>query len=394
MNVPCIEIVDGRPAHAIRERETAVDMAEITSLAESLSRVGEIALIDGNAEQDTGDNLAILKSVCNRFPCRVGGGMRSQDRGRALLRAGAERIIISSDADAALLRSFRPVHLILEIDLAAIPDVAGRIKLTETFCWGYLFKNVPTDASTGGIDLEEVRRLSLMTERRLCVATDEITVEQVASLDRIGVDVQVGEALHSERIGNAESFASCIHWDEKGLAPTVVQDTSGQVLMLTVSNRESLEKSLRSGEGTYFDRSRGIVWRKGERTGHDQLVLRCLPSCDRKALHFLVRQAGFACEKGTYSCFGEREFGLDFLSEITAAKRSGDPESSHTARLLSDPDVLEARIREKVDEVSRARKREETLWAIADLVHFLVVKAVSGGLSWGEVVRELRGRQR
>jgi phosphoribosyl-ATP pyrophosphohydrolase/phosphoribosyl-AMP cyclohydrolase len=107
-----------------------------------------------------------------------------------------------------------------------------------------------------------------------------------------------------------------------------------------------------------------------------------------------VRQAGVACETGTYSCFGEREFSLDFLSEIAASKRSSDPSSSYTARLLGEPGALESRIREKVEELVRARRRDETLWAVADLVYFLVVRSVGRDLTWRDVIRELRGRQR
>jgi phosphoribosyl-ATP pyrophosphohydrolase len=394
MIIPCLKIQDGRVLTADRERTGHVDIAEVLGIGEVFSRAGEIAVVDVNAEQESGDNLAVLKALCEAYPCRVGGGIRHQERGRALLRAGAERIILGQEADPELLRSFRPMHVMLEIDLARTPRPGELIKITEPYCMGFLVTDVPADRKTGRLDLEEVRRLSMITDRRLCVDVDLVTVEEVASLDKMGVDVQVGEALLDGRLALAEAYASCIKWGDDGLTPTVVQDTAGQVLMLTMSSRESLEKSLRSGEGTYFSESRGGVWRKGERSGNDQLVLRCVPSCDRTALHFLVRQAGVACETGRYSCFGDREFSLHFLSEIASSKKSGDPSSSYTARLLSDPSSLEGLIREKVDEATRAERRDEAVWAIADLVYFLVVEAVSKGLSWGDVIRELRGRQR
>jgi phosphoribosyl-ATP pyrophosphohydrolase len=393
MNVPSLRIVDGQQERAGAERQTAVDAVEILGLAEGLSRAGEIAVIDVDAERGEGDNLAVLQNLCSRFRCRVGGGIRTQDRGRLLLRAGAEMIIISHDADMGVLRAFRSMHVILELDLGG-GDVKGTIAASEAHCSGYLCINVPLDGETGRVDVEAVRRLSMITDNRLCLTVDDVTVEEVASLDRMGVDVQVNEALQSGLVGAAESFASCVRWGADGTVPTVVQDTSGQVLMLASSSWESLVKSLRSGEGTYHSAARGTIWRKGERTGHDQLLLRCVPSCDRTALHFLVRQAGMACERGTYSCFGDRDFSLDFLSEITATKKSGDPASSYTARLLGDPQTFATVIREKTEELVGAEKHDETLWAIADLVYFLVVKAVSRDVDWSDVVRELRGRQR
>ncbi len=393
MNIPSLRIVSGQQERAGAERHTAVDAVEIMGLAEGLSRAGEIAVIDVDAERGGGDNLSVLKSLCSRFACRVGGGIRTQERGRVLLRAGAEKIIIGHDAQVEVLRAFRSMHVLLELDLGGV-DVKGRIGATEAHCSGYLCINVPHDDETGRVDAEAVRRLTMITDRRLCLALDDVTVEEVAALDRMGVDVQVSETLQPGLVLAAESFASCVRWSDDGTVPTVVQDTAGQVLMLASSSWESLVKSLRSGEGTYYSAARGSIWRKGEKTGHDQLLLRCVPSCDRTALHFLVRQAGVACEKGTYSCFGEREFSLHFLAEITATKKSGDPASSYTARLLGDPQSFAAVIREKTEELVRAQKRDETLWAIADLVYFLVVKAVSKDLGWGDVVRELRGRQR
>jgi phosphoribosyl-ATP pyrophosphohydrolase len=393
MNVPSLRIVDGRQERTGEERQTAVDSVEIVGLAEGLSRVGEIAVIDADAERGEGDNLAVLQDLCARFPCRVGGGIRTQERGRLLLRAGAERIIVSQDADEEMLRAFRSMHIIVELDLGR-RDVRGRIRDTEALCSGYLCINVPLDPETARLDVEAVRRLTMITDNRICLAVDGVTEEEVARLDRMGVDVQVRETLQSGLVGAAESFASCVRWGADGTVPTVVQDTAGQVLMLASSSWESLVKTLRSGEGTYYSAQRGTVWRKGERTGNDQLVLRCVPSCDRTALHFVVRQAGVACDRGTYSCFGSRAFTLDFLSEVTATKKSGDPASSYTARLLADPQAFASVIREKTEELIRAEKRDETLWAIADLAYFLVVKAVSRDLEWSDVVRELRGRQR
>ncbi|MBW2260947.1 MAG: hypothetical protein JRG91_03160, partial [Deltaproteobacteria bacterium] len=235
MNIPSLRIVDDRQEQVGAGRQTAVGVLEITGLAEGLSRVGEIAVIDVDAERGQGDNLAVLKSLCSRFPCRVGGGIRTHERGRLLLRAGAERIIIRHDAGVDVLRAFRPMHVILELDLGG-GDVKGRIEATEAHCSAYLCINVPLDGETGRVDAEAVRRLSMLTDSRLCLVVDDVTVEEVASLDRMGVDVQVGEQPQSGLAEAAESFASCVCWGDDGTVPTVVQDMAGQVLMLTRSS--------------------------------------------------------------------------------------------------------------------------------------------------------------
>jgi imidazole glycerol phosphate synthase subunit HisF len=209
MNVPSLRIVDGRQERTGEERQTAVDSVEIVGLAEGLSRVGEIAVIDADAERGEGDNLAVLQDLCARFPCRVGGGIRTQERGRLLLRAGAERIIVSQDADEEMLRAFRSMHIIVELDLGR-RDVRGRIRDTEALCSGYLCINVPLDPETARLDVEAVRRLTMITDNRICLAVDSVTEEEVARLDRMGVDVQIRETLQSGLVGAAESFASCV----------------------------------------------------------------------------------------------------------------------------------------------------------------------------------------
>ncbi len=402
MLVPEIRVSRGRLSSIAGLAPGAGDPHEVLAQAETLARCGEIAVFDEDSDAGQGDNLNLVKSICARFPCRVGGGVRTQSTGRALLRAGAERIVVSGDVDLSFLSGFRPQHVMIDMGEVLPADRAGetggileKVRQSEKLCTGYMIsRGNGRTGKASGIDLEDVHRLSVIAGKTLTVAVDEIGLQEIATLDRIGIDVQVGQAVRDGRLGVPEAFAACMRWDEEGLVPTIVQDHAGQVLMLSASNRESLGRALASGEGTYFSAVRGGVWRKGERTGHDQLVSWCRPSCDRRALLFTVRQAGVACETGRYSCFDDRQFGMTFLSEITASKRSGDPASSFTARLMSDRTLLATRIREKALELGEATTRDEALPAIADLVYFLVVKAVSSKLDWNEIVRELRGRQR
>lgn len=390
MIVPCIEIRDGRAAEAPGGARGGVE--ELLGLMEPLARCGDPAIMDMDAEDLSGDNAGLVSAACSRFPCWVGGGIRNADRARAVLRSGAEKIVLSAVTGPELLDAFRPEHVLLELRHDASGGSGELEKVlaqTRGRCSGYLIRS----GEQAKTDPESLRRLSMLTEAHLVVGGDDLTVEEIATLDRMGVDVLVGKPLLEKKISCAEAVVACMRWDDEETLPTVVVDAAGQVLMVAPSSPRSLETALSSGEGTYHDSARGGLWRKGERSGNDQLVLRCRPARDRRSILLTVRQAGNAHETG-YSYFGDREFNLDFLSRIAASKRSSDPSSSYTARLLDDPQAIEARIREKVRSVVKARNRDETLWAVADLVYFLVVKAVSRNLTWSDVVRELRGRQR
>jgi phosphoribosyl-AMP cyclohydrolase len=93
-------------------------------------------------------------------------------------------------------------------------------------------------------------------------------------------------------------------WDERGLIPAIAQEhATGEVLMLAWMSRESLEETLRTGQVTYWSRSRRALWRKGETSGHVQRLVSLRIDCDRDCLLLGVNQTGPACHTGARSCF-------------------------------------------------------------------------------------------
>lgn len=94
-----------------------------------------------------------------------------------------------------------------------------------------------------------------------------------------------------------------IRWDERGLVPAIVQDRDGQVLMLAYMNKESLERSLETGQTHFWSRSRNALWHKGATSGHYQQIYEVRYDCDGDALLVVVGQTGSACHTGEYSCF-------------------------------------------------------------------------------------------
>ena len=89
-----------------------------------------------------------------------------------------------------------------------------------------------------------------------------------------------------------------------GLIPAVARcvDT-GEVLMVAMMSRESLQATLREGRAVYWSRSRQELWRKGDTSGHIQQVREIYADCDGDCLLLQVRQTGPACHTGTRSCF-------------------------------------------------------------------------------------------
>jgi phosphoribosyl-AMP cyclohydrolase len=94
------------------------------------------------------------------------------------------------------------------------------------------------------------------------------------------------------------------NFDKNGLIPAIAQDSkTGQVLMFAYMNREALEQTIKTGKATYYSRSRGKLWTKGEQSGHFQKVDQILIDCDQDCVLLKVTVDAGQCHTGYQSCF-------------------------------------------------------------------------------------------
>ena len=121
-----------------------------------------------------------------------------------------------------------------------------------------------------------------------------------------------------------------LEFDDNGLIPAVVQDSeTGDVLMLAWMNAQALKKTLEGGRTTFYSRSRGKLWTKGEKSGHVQVVKSVRVDCDRDTLLVQVEQTGGACHLGYRSCFFQEIDGRGDLRVI--AEKVFDPDDVYKA---------------------------------------------------------------
>jgi len=106
----------------------------------------------------------------------------------------------------------------------------------------------------------------------------------------------------------SESWLDQVKWNEDGLVPAIARDTaSGQVLMMAWMNREALAETATTGKAVYWSRSRRKLWRKGEESGHEQLVQEIRLDCDNDVILLSVEQVGgIACHTGRQHCWYQR----------------------------------------------------------------------------------------
>lgn len=186
-----------------------------------------------------------------------------------------------------------------------------------------------------------------------------------------------------------------------GLIPVVVQDAATlQVLTLAYMDRAALDETIASKEATFYSRSRGGRWRKGETSGDRLHVVAITPDCDGDALVLKVRPVGNACHLNRISCFGEEDApGLGRIARLeqTISERAAaDPATSWTARLIAEgPKRVAQKVGEEGVETALAGAAgpdEELTSEAADLIYHLLVLLRSRNLVFQDVLDVLATR--
>lgn len=200
-------------------------------------------------------------------------------------------------------------------------------------------------------------------------------------------------------------------FDDRGLVPAVCQDAlTGEVRMVAWMNREALARTLESGLATFFSRSRGRLWQKGEESGHVLRVTRVVADCDGDTLLVLVRPEGPSCHTGRPSCFfrGVGAGGAleeqpvepaPFLLELEAVlvrRQASTAESSYTRSLLDGGAArIAAKLDEEAGELGRAlasESDERVASEAADLLYHTLVGLRLRGVELRRVLELLAAR--
>jgi phosphoribosyl-ATP pyrophosphohydrolase/phosphoribosyl-AMP cyclohydrolase len=206
--------------------------------------------------------------------------------------------------------------------------------------------------------------------------------------------------------------------DANGLvAAIVVERDDGRVLMLGYMNRDALAATLSTRKVTFFSRSKGRLWQKGESSGHTLELADMRVDCDGDALLIRAKPAGPTCHTGTSSCFyslvdleacavaseddGPSVGELDQLWQTILARKAGlgitntDGKSYVRSLLDAGPEKIDAKLREEAAELGDAIMRESderVLSEAADLLFHALVGLAVRGLSPADVAAVLRKR--
>lgn len=192
-----------------------------------------------------------------------------------------------------------------------------------------------------------------------------------------------------------------------GLIPAIIQDAETyRVLMLGYMNREAVEQTLKEELVTFYSRSKGRLWTKGETSGNTLELVDIQADCDSDTLLILAKPNGPTCHTGEKSCFHEKKFKpkknkLDFLLELEELiydRKAEMPDGSYTTYLFDKGiDKIAQKVGEEAVETvieSKNKKKKKLVGEAADLLFHLMVLLAERGVTLKKVVKRLKKRHK
>ena len=228
MLIPSIDLQNGHIVQLVQGEKLAIEAADPEPWIARFARFPRVQLIDLDAAKGNGANAAMVATICGRLPCRVGGGIRSIERARAVLDAGAHAVIVSSSLfrDGAVDLEFARTladAVGMERVIAAVDSRGGRVAIhgwktmlpitavdavraLEPFCAEFLYTHVDKEGLMQGTDMDAILAVRGATTRRLTAAGGITTRDEIDTLDARGIDAVVGMAIYTGQL-SLDGFA-------------------------------------------------------------------------------------------------------------------------------------------------------------------------------------------
>lgn len=186
-----------------------------------------------------------------------------------------------------------------------------------------------------------------------------------------------------------------------GLLPVVVQDYATlKVLMVAYMNKEAFEKTVETGKATFYSRSRGALWTKGETSGNYIEVINMYADCDNDTLLIMGKPYGPACHRNTLSCFDtpDNEGFIRKLQAVIRQRHRDMPEGSYTTHLFNKGvnKIAQKVGEEAVETVIEAidDNKSRYLYEASDLIYHLLVLNEQMGFTIADLEKELASRHK
>jgi phosphoribosylformimino-5-aminoimidazole carboxamide ribotide isomerase len=219
MLIPSIDLKGGAVVQLVQGERLAIKDDDVFAWVRRFSTFPKVQVIDLDAAMGTGDNLGLVRQIAGALSCRVGGGIRTVERARDVLGAGAQQIIAGSSLfrngvpDLEFAKTLSDAvgrdHVIAAVDSrggrvvihgwkTVLPLTAVEaVRALEPYCDEFLYTHVDTEGLMGGTNMDAIRAVRAATTRRVTAAGGITTRQEIDELDALGVDAVVGMAIYT-----------------------------------------------------------------------------------------------------------------------------------------------------------------------------------------------------
>jgi phosphoribosylformimino-5-aminoimidazole carboxamide ribotide isomerase len=217
--IPSIDLKGGAVVQLVQGERLAIRDDDVHKWVRRFERFDKVQVIDLDAAMGTGDNLALVRQIAGALRCRVGGGIRTVERARDVLAAGAQQIIAGSSlfrngsVDVEFARTLSDAIGADKV-IAAVDSKGGRVvihgwktalpltavdavRALEPYCGEFLYTHVDTEGLMGGTDMDAIRAVREATTRRVTAAGGITTQQEIDNLAAMGIDAVVGMAIYT-----------------------------------------------------------------------------------------------------------------------------------------------------------------------------------------------------
>ena len=219
MLIPAIDLRGGKVVQLIQGQKLAIETSDLDYWIERFSSYPRVNVIDLDAAMNSGSNEALVREICGRLPCQVGGGVRSPERALELCALGAKKVIVGSalftdgHPDVSSAQRFADVVGVDRV-IGAVDSKAGRVvthgwtsatgttaveavRVLEPYCGEFLYTHVDKEGLMMGTDITAIRAVRDATRRPLIAAGGITTQAEIDELDAHGIDAVVGLAIYT-----------------------------------------------------------------------------------------------------------------------------------------------------------------------------------------------------
>ena len=363
-------------------------------------------MIDLDAAHAQGRNAALIEELLDLAPAASAAASATSAGAIGWLDRGARKVILGTAARPEILRALPRERVIAALDArhgevvvegwqqGTGRGILERIAELRDLVGGFLVTFVEREGRMGGTDLELAKEIRAAAgDAAVTIAGGVTTAEEIAALDEIGCDAQVGMALYTGRLDLADAIMAPLghrpagralsdgrgRRARRGLGLSAIRTSSRCAPRWSAAGHLPVAHARPVGQGRDQGRHPGAAAHR-PRLRPRRPALRRAPAAAR----LLPPRAPAPA--------GARTTGLGDARPPPRRAQASAPEGSYTAKLFADPDLLGAKLREEADELAEAATRADVIWEAADVLYFTLATLAREGIDLAEVERALDRR--